>query len=234
MAFQEKIIHRIWLGPRPQPQRYREFGDLWYDLNPGWEVWEWTAETCKAVLTRSANVVSDIYSNGPFTSIAHDPDVAKATQAADVYSAEILERFGGLYTNCDIEPIRPISSYDFPDTPWACFEIAHWLNNGVMGCHTKQLGFWTDYITALERRYFSTQYYGSPMHIATGPHHLTDFVVGRADFTRLPRHLFHHASYEDVPLGGDVPEHMVEQAKQMGAIGIHRWNHRTKDARTDI
>jgi mannosyltransferase OCH1-like enzyme len=215
------------------PVRYVHFGELWQTLNPQHTLVEWTKERCEDELEWSRTVVSDIYRNGPFTSIAHDPDVAKATQAADVYSAEILYRYGGVYTNCDIEPIQPLSAYPFPDTSWACYEIAHWLNNGVMGCPTQQSVFWLDYMAALERRYFSQEFYGQAMHIATGPHHLTNFVVGRSDFTPLPRHLFHHASYDDVPIGGDVPAELVNEARKLGAIGIHRWNHRTKDARTD-
>ena len=37
-----QVIHRLWLGPRPMPQRFREFAQDWRDLNPGWECHDWS------------------------------------------------------------------------------------------------------------------------------------------------------------------------------------------------
>ena len=36
------VIHRLWLGPRPMPQRFRYYGRDWERLNPGWECHDWS------------------------------------------------------------------------------------------------------------------------------------------------------------------------------------------------
>lgn len=223
----------MWLGPKPMPQKYVSFGVRWAQVNPGWKVRHWGWKDWESgELNRNSDIIQDILNNGPYTGIPLNSAVAKMTQVADVLSAEILYRHGGVYVNCDIEPVHPISSYVFPEGAWACYEIAHWLNNGVMGASSDHQAFWWDYMAALPGRFFDSEWYQKPMHQVTGPWFLTDFIRDRSDFTALPRELFHLASYEDVPVGGDASNFRAE-AERRGAIGLHHWNHRSKDARTD-
>ena len=37
-----QVIHRLWLGPRPMPQRFKDYGRDWESLNPGWECHDWS------------------------------------------------------------------------------------------------------------------------------------------------------------------------------------------------
>lgn len=91
-----KTIHRIWLKGNdrlpsgPMPQQYVEWGERWRELNPGWTLKDWT------------EVTFDLR-NAPWMDAANNWGAK-----SDILRYEILYKFGGIYVDCDVEPLKPI------------------------------------------------------------------------------------------------------------------------------
>ena len=120
-----RLIHRIWLGPRPMPNLYRDFGQRWRELNPRWHLIDWTYETLPQLQNQ------DLF-DGCGTSWTPIPGAAKANSIiqvaqADLAGYELLQLFGGLYVNTDMEPLRPIPEALLDEAIILANEIDNWL-----------------------------------------------------------------------------------------------------------
>ena len=91
-----QILHRIWWGS-PMPAEFAANGDAWRRLNPAWTLTDWTSLDAFGPLANQA-----LYDAAP----ARDPHRYRA----DVARLEILHRYGGVYVDCDMEPLRPIAA----------------------------------------------------------------------------------------------------------------------------
>lgn len=221
-----RIIHRLWLGS-PMPDRYAAYGRAWAELNPGWEVHDWGAHDLPTLANQQ---IWDELEAGAVAPVPLPPHVAIATQRADIAGYELVHMFGGVYVNCDIEPLRPLDGH-LPATAWAAFEDPRFLNNGAIGAPEPGHPFWAAVIAELPRRF--RRMAGQPFHQVTGPYLLTDVYRSRdwfGQFTALPRESFHYASYTQVPLGGDAHAFRAA-AYAAGALGVHHWGHRAHDLR---
>jgi mannosyltransferase OCH1-like enzyme len=216
------------------PARYKAYGEKWLELNPGYELIEWNEEKVEDFGLRNVGVWNYIRDNGGFTCIPHSAVAARATQLADVAAYEIIHHFGGIYVNCDMEPLRPISDIPvLPEDAYACREILHWVNNGMLGGPAGH-PFWELVIDELPRRWDAL--FGQPMHITTGPHLLTWVHERNPGLTVLPKELFNYTPLEDIPVGGGdarLQARVKKNAIKAGAIAIHWWGHRFSEARTD-
>ena len=83
-----KIIHQIWLGPKTLPHYFWEYKKTWEQQHPDWEYRLWQDKDVenldfelKDLFLRSSNY----------------------GEKADILRAELLDRFGGLYVDVDIE-----------------------------------------------------------------------------------------------------------------------------------
>lgn len=214
-------IHRLWLGS-PMPDRYREYGRLWQEFNPGWELHDWSADDLPLLANQD---IYDELEHGAVAPIPVLPHVAIATQRADVAGYELVHMFGGVYVNCDMEPLRPLDGH-LPDTAWAAYEDGRFLNNGAIGAPTPGSAFWRAVIEELPRRFRRMP--GKPFNQVTGPYLLTDVFHSRrweGEFTPLRRELFHHASYMQVEVGGDASA-FRQAAYDAGAVALHHWGHK--------
>lgn len=219
-------IHRLWLGS-PMPDRYRAYGRQWAEMNPGWELHDWTADDLPKLINQD---IYDELENGAVGPIPLPPHVAIATQRADVAGYELVHRFGGVYINCDLEPLRPLDEllvWDaFSDAAWAAYEDDNFLNNGVIAAPEPGHPFWAAVIEELPRRFRAMP--GQPFHQVTGPYLLTHVANSRdwgERFVALPRETFHYASYTQVALGGTADQYR-EAAYEAGAVALHHWGHR--------
>lgn len=90
-----KIFHRIWVGEKPMPDEFVEFGRSWRELHPGWVMIEW-------------NRPEQLQ---PLVNASHIGEARNAAQLSDVLRYEVLHRFGGVYLDTDficqknIEPL---------------------------------------------------------------------------------------------------------------------------------
>lgn len=97
-----KIIHQIWLGPKPAPAYYWEYKQSWQKLHPEWEYRFWTD---KEVADLDFDL-KDLYMRTP-----------NWGEKSDILRAELLDRFGGLYADTDFECLTSFdelhNKYDF-------------------------------------------------------------------------------------------------------------------------
>lgn len=217
----EKLVHRLWLGPKPMPERYVEFGKQWKAMNPDWQVIEWTRKTIPPM--RNQEILNDI-AKRPRSSIPMDFDRAVAVQQSDVIYYELLEQFGGICLNVDIEPLRPLSTLIdiVGDKSWASFEDDYWLVNCAYG-GVKGDSFWRALIDYLPVNYRLR--YDEYMQHQTGPHLLTHMWKTTPGLTPLPKETFNFAWHGDIPEGGTADD-FRQAALEAGAIGLHHWGHR--------
>lgn len=86
-----QVFHRIWLGSKPRPPMFDEFWDGFHDLHPKWSFFTWT----------DADDYSWLVNEELFRTRS------TPSGQSDVLRIELLERFGGVYLDCDMEPLRP-------------------------------------------------------------------------------------------------------------------------------
>lgn len=227
-----QVIHRLWLGPGPMPADYQRFGQDWAELNPGWEVWEWTNIDVETTVWNNEVVLEDIRERG-------GDSVEAAVQMADVLGYEIIYEYGGLYVNVDIEPLKPMSyfySYYKPrNTAYAGRE--DWntdrIVNSVLG-GPRRHPFWGHVLDQLPYRYWENP--EAEMVTTTGPVLLTDCAKEwrtqnpEDGFTEIARAAFNAVHWSQIPLGEDAAGRWIESEEM---IGIHHWGHR-KQQRTNL
>lgn len=87
-----RMFHRIWLGGKPMPELFQQWGESWTRLNPGWTMTTWTEENLR---TRFPDLIAR---------------ACHLSQRSNVYRYEILLDHGGIYLDTDFECLKPIDS----------------------------------------------------------------------------------------------------------------------------
>lgn len=92
-----RLIHFIWLGPRPLPASFESILPRWRELNPGFEVRLWTETDLEGLQLVNKEVIANTSLN---------PGLR-----ADFLRLELLYAFGGVYADVDMtceQPIEPL------------------------------------------------------------------------------------------------------------------------------
>jgi mannosyltransferase OCH1-like enzyme len=112
-----KVFHQIWLGPKPLPDKFKEWADKWLALNPGWKMDWWTDEHLPEMSNKKEFDAAD-----------------KMAAKSDILRYDICHRYGGIYIDSDLEPLRPIE--DLLDGVNAFYgdERPHTPCNAILGC----------------------------------------------------------------------------------------------------
>ena len=204
-----KTIHRIWVGG-PMPQIYKNYEKKWLELNPGWSVKTW--------------------GDGDFGWLANQELFDKAEEYApadgvgqfrsDVARYEILHRFGGVYVDCDVEPLRPFDSLLGPEG-FAGWEVdGEFVGNTVLGSAPGN-PFFAAMINAAHDGAKANK--GRAVTWMTGPRTLTKLYNGWADKQNLhvyPQKYFFPYSYNDLKKGV-----APESKSYPEAYAVHHWAH---------
>ena len=103
-----RIIHQIWIGPRPAP---RQWLDTWREHHPDWRYRLWSNET---VFTRP-------WRNQRLVNAYRDQEEWRGV--ADVIRYEILHEQGGFMPGADSECLRPVDEL-FKDSPASAWAVA--------------------------------------------------------------------------------------------------------------
>jgi len=155
-----KIIHRIWIQGSPSmPAAFTRNGLRWVQLNPEWQLRHWTLPDFQL-----AN--AGLYRHP----IASDPHRCRA----DVLRLEILLRYGGLYVDMDIEPLRPIDELLQGHEAVAAWSPNRWkgeriLSNAFLAAVPEHP--WI--VRCVEKMAVSVELYrGQFLAMVTGPHHV--------------------------------------------------------------
>jgi|GEM_PF-2433218 len=125
-----KIIHQIWIGPKPFPEKYVEYAQTCTSLNPGWEYKLWTNDDVEDILAI----------NPKYTSLYKEYEKhGHITGQKDILEFLILYKNGGLFLDADIKCIKSFEflhyNYDFysamePANRWSFIPI---MTNAIVG-----------------------------------------------------------------------------------------------------
>jgi mannosyltransferase OCH1-like enzyme len=218
-----RVIHRFWAG-REMPAAYAHYEREWKRLNPSYTVTTWT-EADVPQFTEVADVVADLYRRD-----ADRKGIELYVQLADVIGYALVEAVGGIYVNCDMQPVRPLK--ELPPAAWASYENYedYRIVNAAIGAPSAHDPFWRELLEELPKRYFANP--TAEMVETTGPALLTDTV-------RETRHLFHVLSKEtfnpvhwkQISAGGDASAWVDSLPEE--TIAVHHWGHK-KDGRSNV
>lgn len=202
------------------PEAYVRYGQQWQELNPDWTVIDWT-ERAVEDFPDVEHVLEDLYyrDNGR-------KGIELYVQLADVIGYCLVREWGGVYVNCDMQPVRPLPS--LPDLAWASYEnhVDGRIVNAAIGAPQPWDPFWTGLVDELPARYWAYRY--DEMVMSTGPAFLTDFARRNNKIHVFPVETFNPVHWKDIPAGGDASgrEYPPE------TIAVHHWGHK-KDGRTN-
>jgi mannosyltransferase OCH1-like enzyme len=189
-----KILHRC--VPEVVPDRYAEFWDRFCAMHPDWQHVTWQDP-----------LNPDDWELG----FLFDRCTAGA-QLAGLVRLEVVWRFGGVYVDMDLEPLKPFD----PLLEHKCFfgtEGGGILTDAVFGAEKSHLG-----IRQCIDRFRDGFWHPNPS--VTGPRHTTVVLGGRPDVTVLPQEAF-------FPYLWTEPERANEEFPN--SYAVHRWNHSWKD-----
>ena len=221
-----RYIHRFWAGPKPMPQEYRDYGEAWRDLNPEWSLFDWDIQLLKEF--------SDLHPvfNDLIRRDAGRQGIELYVQLADVIGYALVREFGGVYVNCDMQPVRPLP--ELPNKAWASYEnTSDWrIVNAAIGAPHPWDPFWVSLLEALPGRYFANP--TAEMVETTGPALLTDHAHLHADQIHIfPVETFNPVHWKQVETGGDASGWVNSHNYPEGTIAVHHWGHK-KDQRTNV
>lgn len=209
-----RLVHRIWLDD-PMPPEYVEYGRAWRRLHPTWAVVDWR----------------DSWSLPPIRNRALFDDAETLCPRdwkrfrADLLRLELLWRFGGVYADCDVEPLAPF------DPLLRHYAFAGWSPNrgpqgqrvvtqAVLGAEPAHP--WIDAcITGAPKAVEDRG--DKPLAWMIGPWHVTRMLDGhRGEVTLLPERVFYPQSIRARDRGDPVD--------LTGSLATHKWAN-TRDNR---
>ena len=89
-----RLIHQIWIGPNPVPDRFLPYMESWSRHHPGWTWKLWGEGDIQEVIP--ALRVSGAFVPGQNPALL-----------SDILRVELLRLYGGLYVDCDFECLCP-------------------------------------------------------------------------------------------------------------------------------
>lgn len=118
-----RVLHQIWLGPSVLPEREAAWCDRWRAMHPEWDVRLWQASAQSPGALESAG---RLFRTGFSATLTK---VARPEARSEILRLELLLRYGGVYADCDCEPLRPINTLI---TGRSAFASTYW--NASDGC----------------------------------------------------------------------------------------------------
>ena len=109
-----KIIHYCWFGGGKMPKTAKKCIDSWKKFCPDFEIREWNEENCD-------------YLTIPFMAEAYA--AKKYAFVSDIMRLIVLEQYGGVYFDTDVEVLRDISPLLY-DEGFIGFENEQFVNSG--------------------------------------------------------------------------------------------------------
>lgn len=215
-----RVIHMAWLGPKPLTELNRRCILSWIDLHPDWRVYVWCDEQSQPNLSGLPHArihEAGLATGGLFRAA---PNFG---EASDILRYELLREFGGVWTDCDVECLRPIDEVAGAGM-FACagsHPSYPQIENAVMGaCPEHPL------IESLVRALplWCAQYPDADTIYRTGPVYLDWWArvwMGRR--FEFSEHPVRGNSLTIYPKSYFYQEAGVGTARATGAYGYHHW-----------
>jgi mannosyltransferase OCH1-like enzyme len=220
-----RVLHRIWFGQRPRPKLYDAFWADWQALHPNWTLITWTESNLPPLI--NGHIFEDLAVSARSAGIPMDHRRAVAVARADVVAYELVWRYGGVYINCDMQPLRSLEPL-LVHSAFVGMEDDTYLCNAVMGAELHHPLF-EKVLADLPARY--SEYRDRGMELSTGPQFLTSVVNSATmpgSLTVLPQSAFYYAHHGSIRPGEDASA-FVNGAYAAGAYALHHWGHRTQE-----
>lgn len=196
-----RILHAWWGGP-PMPEAFRSYLLRWQELHPGWEVRLWTPESTPILRHQ------DLYDEPERFSPKSNPWQWKS----DLARYEILHDVGGVYVDCDLEPLRPIDGLVDGAEAVIGRECPRFVNNAFVAS-APESRFMADVLRGLRRSVLAQP--RARVNRQIGAHYLTRIVRRHPEVRVLPPELIYPEHWSDLSrLDGPPPG---------GAYTRHHW-----------
>ena len=187
-----RLLHRIWIGGAI-PEPFETYWRAWRDLHPGWELLTWTERELVGLVNQA------LYEEMP--TLAGKADVARY---------DILASHGGVYVDCDVEPLRDISPLLDGVGAFCGWEDGDNITNAVMG---SEQGHPAALALATELPGWAAAYSADLPNRRTGPAFLMAFWRYREDVVKFPPVTFY-----PIPPGGQGQAPWPEES-----YAVHHW-----------
>ncbi len=205
-----KVVHRIWFGPEPMRTELVDWGHAWERF--GYQVHLWTESNLPDL--RNQHEYDQTAIRGVQTGCA-PRRLGVWTQRADIVSYELVWRFGGIYANCDIEPLRDVHDLLDGIDAFCGWEVEETIVcNAIFGAAAAHPWMNTT-IERLPHRFRNLAMYQT-MQMQTGPHLLTEATGDHPEVTVFPKHTFYPYGFEEMDREHDA---------HPDSFTAHHWGH---------
>lgn len=196
-----KVIHQIWIGPKPLPGQQKRWTQGWKEQHPGWEHHLWGDDTIRAHL--------------PAEALAFFDAAQSYAGKADVARVWLVNKFGGVYVDTDFQCLQPIDELLHGCKAFAVVEeYSGKLTNAIFGS-TPEHPFTNTLIERWGRRFDPKD------PTKTGPLLFDDIVRGekRSDVRIFEREIFAPVT------GGDLHRLATETEADWGdSYAVHHYD----------
>ncbi len=111
------VIHYCWFGHNPKPKLIQRCIESWRRYCPDWEIKEWNED--------NYDVLASEYTKAAYES-------KKWAYVADYARFDVLNRYGGVYFDTDVELLRPIPEYLMEEEAFTGFETSDKVAPGLV------------------------------------------------------------------------------------------------------
>lgn len=127
-----KVIHYIWVGGTKKPETVEKYIESWKKYCPDYAIVEWNEQ--------NYNIQSNRYAREAY-------DAKKWAFVTDYIRLDILDRFGGIYMDSDVEVLKSLDAF-LKDKAFSSFETGDptqvFLPTGMMA--SEKHGSWVRYL----------------------------------------------------------------------------------------
>lgn len=195
-------LHAFWGGP-PMPDHLARYLDRWVDLHPTWDFTLWTPDTVPTLRNQ------DMFDDPQGWSHKSNPWQWRS----DIMRYEILHDLGGVYIDCDLEPLRPIDDLTKHEA-FIAREDHHFVNNAFMGAAPGS-AWMADILAGLRDRARRKQ--DCRVNKSIGAHYLTERLADHPEVHVLPSELVYPYHWSELDRWGD---------DHGDAYTAHHWNNK--------
>ena len=132
-----KIIHYCWFGGNPKPESVKKYIESWHRYCPDYEIREWNES--------NFDINENVYCREAY-------EAKKWAFVADMARLVVLEKYGGIYMDTDVEVVRPFDDL-LAYGAFMCFENRDSVSIGTLGVE-KGNPVIADFLTPYKNRHF--------------------------------------------------------------------------------
>jgi hypothetical protein len=195
-----RIFHRVWLDEDESP-RFAAWKERLAELHPDWEIKTWQ-DSSEFTWLRNQSLFDRYLRSDPFGRV---PDILRY---------ELLWRYGGVYIDCDFEPLRPFDDLLDDPRPFAAWENDRTMCTALLAAPPKHPAI-DELIRGLPER--AAAFEGAPPNHATGPEYATALWRVRDDVRRLPPWTFYPVGWWERDLLGNPKNYHPD------TYAVHHW-----------